>query len=172
MLIGLFVYLHIMKNILTISEAIKLAKKFKKEGKTLVLGGGCFDILHPGHIAYLQAAKKKGDILFILLENDKSISKNKGQNRPIHLQKERAYILSSIKFVDYIVLLPFFTKDAQYDFIVDGILPNIIAVTENDPNLHHKKRQAEKICGIIDVVTNYIPNKSTSILAKKLLNEL
>jgi len=161
-----------MKTILTIKEAIIISNKLRKQGKIVVLGGGCFDILHPGHITYLKRAKEKGDILFILLESDTNIKKHKGKSRPIYMQKERANMLASIKYLDYVVLLPGFTKDAQYDKIVNELSPDVIAITESDPNLKNKKRQAEKSGGIIEVVTKYVPNSSTSTLAKKLGEEI
>lgn len=161
-----------MKTILTLKEAIDVSKELRKQGKSIVLGGGCFDILHPGHIAYLKGAKQKGDILFILLESDATIKRTKGKDRPIHTQPERAVMLASIIYLDYVVLLPEFTTDDQYDKIVTELSPKVIAITENDPKLYQKKRQAESICGIIQTVTNYIPNRSTSKLAKKLGKEL
>jgi len=69
--------LFAMKRILTIIEAIKMSKTLRSEGKQIVLAGGCFDILHPGHIAFIEKAKEKGDILIILLESDEKINERK-----------------------------------------------------------------------------------------------
>lgn len=161
-----------MKNILTIEEAIKTSKLLKSEGKKIVLTGGCFDILHPGHISLLKGAKEAGNVLFVMLESDEKIREIKGQNRPVHNQKERAFMLSSIKHVDYVILLPNFKEDKKYDDFICSLKPDIIATTDNDPNIEHKKRQAELVCGIIAKVTRYIPYKSSSRLVSILESEL
>jgi len=160
-----------MKHILTINDAIKISKKLRNQNKTVVLAGGCFDILHPGHIAFIEKAKEKGDILIILLESDEKIKRTKGENRPIHVQQERAMMVQALRFVDYIVLLPFFTENMQYDNLIITLKPHIIAVTANDPNIIHKKRQAEKSGAEVVEVIGYIPNKSTSKLMEVLTKE-
>ena len=73
--------------------------------KNIVLVGGCFDIVHLGHLIFLEKAKAKGDILIVLLESDENIRKNKGQNRPINNQEDRALFLSKLKMVDKLDIL-------------------------------------------------------------------
>src|SRR5438552_12737795 len=103
-----------MKNIVDIKHAIEISKTLKKESKQIVLAGGCFDILHPGHIQFLQQAKTTGDVLFVLLESDKKITQLKGDQRPLHTQEERAAMLIALRFVDYVILLPYFSENIQY----------------------------------------------------------
>ncbi len=67
-----------MNKIISTEQAIKLSEKIRNEGKTIALAGGCFDILHIGHIEYLANAKKHGDVLFVFLESDENIKKIKG----------------------------------------------------------------------------------------------
>ena len=86
------------KNILTI------ARRLKKKRKKIVLLSGSFDILHRGHINCLSKAKERGDVLILLLNNDRSVRKYKGTSRPIMGEKDRALILSALACVDYIVL--------------------------------------------------------------------
>lgn len=157
-----------MKHILNTKEAIETSKTLRKEGKQIVLAGGCFDILHPGHIAFLEKAKEKGDRLFVLLESDEKIRLLKGINRPVHMQLERAMMLQALRFVDYIILLPVFRENEQYDNLLTELKPHIIATTANDPNIIHKKRQAEKSGARVEEVVEYIPNKSTSEILKAL----
>jgi len=81
-----------------------LRRKCNEDGKKIVLANGCFDILHPGHFNYLREAKKLADILVVAINSDNSVRKIKGENRPIFTDKERAEMLSSIIYVDYVVI--------------------------------------------------------------------
>ena len=161
-----------MKNILDITQAIETSKTLKQEGKQIVLVGGCFDILHPGHIQFLQQAKAAGDTLFIFLESDEKITHLKGETRPLHTQVERAAMLIALRFVDYVILLPYFSENKQYAELLQQIRPGIIATTEGDPKLANKKKQAEQIGARVIEVTKYIPNKSTTRLLKVLTDEI
>lgn len=73
-------------------------------GKKVVLANGCFDLIHVGHIRYLKGAKNKGDLLVVALNSDSSVNKLKGSGRPILNQEQRAEIIASFDFVDYICL--------------------------------------------------------------------
>lgn len=160
-----------MKNILTPKQLDSTLKSLTKLDKKIVLAGGCFDIIHLGHITFLQKAKQKGDILIVLLESDETIKKLKGHNRPINSQKTRAKVLSSLKPVDFVVLLPKITSDGQYDALVKTIKPQIIAVTKGDPNILHKIRQAELTGARVVEVTNKITYHSTTALSKKIFDD-
>src|SRR4030066_2117530 len=103
----------------------------KSEGR-IVLIGGCFDILHIGHVRFLSEAKGMGDYLVVLLESDEKVKELKGKNRPVFIQKERAEVLSALGSVDLIVLLPMMENDSDYLNLVMKIKPDIIAVTEED----------------------------------------
>ncbi|MGB7295436.1 MAG: adenylyltransferase/cytidyltransferase family protein [Candidatus Aminicenantales bacterium] len=76
----------------------------KSKGRVVVLANGCFDLFHAGHIRYLRAAKAKGDVLVVALNSDRSVRKLKGRGRPILEQGERAEILSSFSFVDFVTV--------------------------------------------------------------------
>ena len=119
-----------MTEIINTKKAIIISKKLKREGKKLVLAGGVFDILHIGHVKFLEAAKKKGDILFILLESDESVKKYKGINRPINGQKERAMILSFLRPIDYVIILKEMKTNSDYDKLIINLKPDIIATTK------------------------------------------
>ncbi len=155
-----------MKKILNTKDAINLSEKLQKSKKKIVLVGGCFDILHLGHIKFLESAKKLGNFLFILLENDISVKKLKGKDRPINNQLERAQVLSSLSAVDYVILLPQMKTNNDYDILTTQISPSFIATTQDDPNILHKKRQAKLVKGKIKIVTRRIKSKSTTKLAK------
>ena len=133
-------------------------------GEVVVLVGGCFDVLHPGHIIFLEKAKKAGDRLIVLLESDEKIKKIKGVNRPVHNQKERVLVLEALKFVDKVIQLPYLENEKDYDEIVEKINPDIIATTSADPQIHHKKRTARLVGAKLKYVTKRIGNYSTSKL--------
>lgn len=153
-----------MGKIISLSKIKSLSAKLKKDNQKIVLAGGCFDILHVGHIEFLKNAKKSGHVLFLLLESDESIKKLKGERRPINNQKNRAQILAAIESVDYVIPLekPFKTPD--YNQLVENIKPDIIAITSGDPNLEHKKSQAKSVGGKVKIVLKHMPDHSTTKL--------
>lgn len=151
-----------MNKILKIKDAIKISKKLREQKKNIVLAGGCFDIIHAGHIKFLEKAKRKDEKLFVLLESDEKVNKLKGEGRPINSQKDRAYVLQAIESIDYIVLLPNMKKNGDYDKLISQLKPSTIATVKNDPMIIHKKRQAKMIGGKIRYVISRIKNKSTS----------
>ena len=101
-------------HIKTFQEIEKLAYKFHELGKKVVFTNGCFDILHAGHVKYLEVAKSYGDILIVGVNADSSVRKLKGPTRPINNQDDRAYILASLESVDYVVI---FEEETPYELI-------------------------------------------------------
>jgi len=94
----------IESHIKTFDEIKKTVKRLKKQNKKIVFTNGCFDILHKGHVQYLDKAKSFGDILILGLNSDSSVKALKGENRPINTQDDRAYILAALESVDYVVV--------------------------------------------------------------------
>lgn len=131
-----------------------------------VLVGGCFDVLHFGHIQFLQAAKALGSILTIALEPDEKILLSK-HRRPIHSQIQRAEILSHLRFVDEIILLPVLNDYEEYLTLVLQLKPCYLAVTLGDTQLDNKRKQAEMIGAELKIVTDNISNFSSSHLIKE-----
>ena len=115
-----------MKNkIVTLKELIEVVKQNKGQGKKIVSTSGCFDILHAGHVEYLEAAKNMGDILIVMLNSDKSVHGLKGANRPIVNEVDRALVLSGLQAVDYVCLIDERTpcdmiRQIQPDIVVKG----------------------------------------------------
>jgi len=112
-------------QIVSLKKLKELRKKWKKQGKKLVFTNGCFDLLHLGHIRYLKKAKSLGDFLVVGLNSDRSVKKIKGEKRPILPEKERAEILASLWFVDYVVLFDEETperliRELEPDVLVKG----------------------------------------------------
>ena len=149
-----------MTSILTVESLKDFPRKHAK-GKKVVLVGGCFDVLHPGHVIFLEKAKRAGDLLVVILESDQMVKKLKGEGRPVHTQKDRALILSSVRFVDFIVMLPFLKFENQYDQVVSLIKPDIIATTKGVSSPHHQR--SAKLAGAkLKYVTKLVGNHSSS----------
>lgn len=155
-----------MAKIISVNQIPSLSKNLQKSGKKIVLAGGCFDILHPGHIIFLEKARQAGDILIVILESDEKIKKLKGINRPVHNQKERAKILSALQAVDYVLMLPFMKSEESYDKLVKQIRPDIIALTRGYKDVSHHERAARAVQAKLKYVTKLIGNYSTSKLLK------
>ncbi len=136
-----------------------------KKDKKVVLCGGCFDIFHYGHLVFLQAAKKEGDILCVQLESDEFI-KNRKKRSPVHTQAQRAEIIAALEPVDVVITLPFFESDIEYGKLVADIKPAIIAVTEGDAALEKKKQHAAIYGAEVRVVCPAFHSFSSSNIGK------
>lgn len=136
-----------------------------------ILVGGCFDILHYGHILFLEAARVTGDYLVVALEPDERICLSK-KRLPIHTQEQRARVLKALRCVDEVLCLPLFTKDQEYYNLVTKISPSIIATTAGDPQLYNKEKQANSVGGRVEVVTPLLEGFSSSAILKLLGGEL
>ncbi|MEK7061422.1 MAG: adenylyltransferase/cytidyltransferase family protein [Patescibacteria group bacterium] len=129
----------------------------------VVLVGGCFDILHYGHIYFLKKAKRLGDFLVVALESDENTKRLKGPKRPIHTQKRRAEMLKSLRFVDRVISLP---PNPDYELLTKAVKPDIIACDQED-NLLRNKKVYENL-GAKIVVIPKIKTPSTTQIAKLL----
>src|SRR5574338_935811 len=111
-----------MSNIKSRSEIKSRRNQLKKQNKKVVFTNGCFDLIHSGHVDYLVKAKEMGDILILALNTDSSVKRIKGNNRPILMQDERAFIVSNLKPVDYVT---FFEEDTPAE-IINDLIPDIL----------------------------------------------
>lgn len=111
-----------MKNILSKASMKFIREKLKEENKKVVFTNGVFDIIHSGHVDYLIKAKALGDILIVGLNSDSSVKRIKGEKRPIISQNERAYVLSSLKPVDYVVP---FEEDTPLE-LIKALIPDVL----------------------------------------------
>lgn len=111
-----------MSSSISLSEVKAIRSKLKAEGKKVVFTNGVFDLIHSGHVDYLSKAKNLGDVLVVGLNSDSSVMRIKGEKRPILKQEERAFILSNLKPVDYVV----FFDDETPVKIISEIIPDIL----------------------------------------------
>ena len=109
-------------HIKSFSDINAIVTRCKSNGKRVVFTNGCFDILHVGHVKYLQVAKSFGDILIVGLNSDESVSRLKGPTRPVNIAPDRAYLLAALEAVDFVVP---FTEDTPYD-LIKMIQPDVL----------------------------------------------
>ncbi len=107
----------------TLPELKRIAEEARKAGRTVVFANGCFDLIHVGHIRYLQAAREMGDILILAVNGDSSVQELTGPGRPLMPELERAEILAALQCVDYLVLF----NDQTADRLLREIRPDIHA---------------------------------------------
>jgi D-beta-D-heptose 7-phosphate kinase/D-beta-D-heptose 1-phosphate adenosyltransferase len=110
------------EKIKTKEELRRIVEDLKKKGKRIVFTNGCFDLLHLGHIRYLEKAKSLGDILVVGVNSDRSVRNLKGPKRPILPQEERAEILSGLGCVDYITV---FNEQTPFE-LISSLQPHIL----------------------------------------------
>ena len=109
-------------KITAFAEVAEEVRKWRKEGKSLVFTNGCFDLLHAGHIRYLQAAAAFADIFILGLNSDSSVRKLKGARRPIMLQADRALLLSALEAIDCVVI---FDEETPAR-LIETVLPDVL----------------------------------------------
>lgn len=152
------------KKILTLAALKNVLRK--RKGKKVVFTNGCFDILHYGHVAYLQKARSLGDILVVGVNSDSSVRKLKGKNRPLTPQKDRLQILSALECISYVVL---FSAPTPLE-LIKAVRPDILVKGRDWP--------ISKIAGAQEVLKNggkvctipYVKNRSTTGMIKKILS--
>jgi rfaE bifunctional protein nucleotidyltransferase chain/domain len=151
-------------KILPLSELKKQIDE-TRSGKKIVFTNGCFDILHVGHVTYLQDAKNQGDILIVGLNSDSSVKGLKGPTRPVQNESDRALILASLHSVDYVCL---FSEDTPIK-LIEALLPDVLVKGGDWP--------IEKIVGHEVVQANggevkslpFVEGRSTTGILEKIL---
>ncbi|MDL1874359.1 D-glycero-beta-D-manno-heptose 1-phosphate adenylyltransferase [Cytophagia bacterium CHB2] len=111
-----------MGRLVTLNELLHLRETWRCAGQRLVFTNGCFDILHRGHVEYLQQARTHGDILVVGLNSDEAVARLKGEGRPIVPQEDRAVILAALACVDYVV---YFAQDTP-DELIRALAPEVL----------------------------------------------
>ncbi len=154
------------KAYIELEDFLKIRAQLKQQNRKVVFTNGCFDILHAGHVDYLSKAKKCGNILVVGLNSDISVKKIKGEKRPIINEEERAFILSNIKAVDYVVL---FNEPTPKE-LISKVIPDILVKGE-DWSIENivGKDIVEKNGGEVKTI-KFITSQSTSNIIKKVLD--
>lgn len=154
------------ENLLDQKEMEKKIRNLQKEGKKIVFTNGVFDILHLGHLIYLEEAKELGDILVVGVNSDSSVKVNKGDRRPINSEKNRAFVLLGTKFVDYTVIF----DEKTPEILLDLLKPNIHVKggdyrKEELPETAIVERNGGKV-----KILSFIDNISTTSIINKIVD--
>ena len=150
-------------HIKTFDEIKTLSSKLHNQGKKIVFTNGCFDILHVGHVKYLEVAKSYGDVLILGLNADSSVKKLKGPTRPINTQDDRAYILASLESVDYVVI---FEEETPYE-LIKLIKPHVLV---KGGDYEGKEVVGQDIADELKLV-QFVDGKSTTNTIKRIQND-
>ena len=147
------------EHIKTLIEIEVLSTKLKDKGKKIVFTNGCFDILHAGHVRYLETAKSFGDILMVGVNSDESVRTLKGKTRPINNEQDRALLIASLEAVDYVVI---FNEDTPYE-LIKVIKPDILV---KGGDYEGQKVVGQDLVSELKLV-NFIEGKSTTRIIEK-----
>jgi rfaE bifunctional protein nucleotidyltransferase chain/domain len=150
------------------TEAMQAARKHLKDaGKTLVFTNGCFDILHAGHVDYLAFARRQGDALIVGLNSDASVRRNKGDDRPINTEDDRAYVLAALECIDFVVLF----DDDEPAPLIEQLLPDVLVKGEDWAHYVSGRETVEANGGKV-VLAKMVEGKSTTDTIARISNLL
>jgi rfaE bifunctional protein nucleotidyltransferase chain/domain len=153
--------------VLPLNEMIVRFAKQKRNGKRVVFTNGCFDLLHPGHIHSLEAARNLGDFLIVGINSDESVRTLKGEGRPLIPEQERAEILASLECVDGVVIFDELTPQKT----IAGLLPDILVKGSDWPGNQIVGREEVEAAGGKVVLIDNVAGYSTTDIVKKIRNE-
>jgi D-beta-D-heptose 7-phosphate kinase/D-beta-D-heptose 1-phosphate adenosyltransferase len=153
------------EKIKTKEELRRIVEDLKKKGKRIVFTNGCFDLLHLGHIRYLEKAKSLGDILVVGVNSDRSVQSLKGPERPILPEEERAEILSGLECVDYITLFDELTPLE----LISSLQPHILVKGGDWAKETTVGREVVERSGGEVVILPFVEGSSTSNLIETIL---
>lgn len=153
------------EKIKTKEDLHRIVEDLKKKGKRIVFTNGCFDLLHLGHIRYLEKAKFLGDILVVGVNSDRSVQSLKGPERPILPEEERAEILSGLECVDYITLFDELTPLE----LISSLQPHILVKGGNWAKETTVGREVVERSGGEVVILPFVEGSSTSNLIETIL---
>lgn len=154
------------QKVKTLKELIKIVENLKSQNKKIVTTNGVFDILHYGHVKYLEEAKKLGDVLIVGVNTNKSVKENKGDNRPINDEKSRLSVLAALESVDYVFLF----NEKEPSSWINKIKPKF-HVKAGDYKLNQiiEKDAVEQNGGKV-IISKVEKNYSTTNLINKILD--
>jgi rfaE bifunctional protein nucleotidyltransferase chain/domain len=154
-----------MGQILDRDFLVKERQRLRQKGRRVVFTNGCFDLLHPGHIRYLNQARLLGDVLIVALNSDLSVRKLKGESRPILKEEERAEVMAALACVDYVTI---FSEETPRELIAE-LLPDIL-VKGGDWSLDTivGREEVEAAGGLVQSLS-FIEGVSTTEIIERIL---
>ena len=137
----------------------------RKRGQAIAFTNGCFDLIHAGHVSYLQKAKGNGRLLIVGLNSDRSVERIKGANRPIQNQQNRAAVLAALECVDYVTI---FSEDTPYK-LIDALRPDVLIKGADWKGKEVVGREVVEANGGKVEFIKYIEGQSTSQIMDKII---
>lgn len=151
-------------HILNLDEVILQFGQDRRDGRRVVFTNGCFDLLHPGHIASLEQARSLGDVLIVGINSDASVRQLKGPGRPLLPQEERAEILAALECVDAVVIFDKLTPRE----VIARLLPDVLVKGGDWPGDQIVGREEVEAAGGRVVSVPVVPGYSTSALLQRI----
>jgi rfaE bifunctional protein nucleotidyltransferase chain/domain len=153
-----------MGKVVSREELIQIAAREKSAGRRVVFTNGCFDLLHPGHVRCLAEARALGDVLVVAINSDRSVRGNKGPERPLVPQQDRAEVLAALSSVDYVAIF----DEPTPGELISRVLPNVL-VKGSDwaPDQVVGREEVEAAGGRV-ISIPLVPGFSTSNLLEKI----
>jgi rfaE bifunctional protein nucleotidyltransferase chain/domain len=150
--------------VFTLDELIVRFGRSKRNGKRVVFTNGCFDLLHPGHIHSLEAARAMGDSLIVGINSDESVRILKGSERPVMREAERAEILASLECVDGVVIF----DELSPQKVIAALLPDVLVKGSDWPGNQIVGREEVEAAGGKVVLIDNVPGYSTTAILEKI----
>ncbi len=153
-------------RIISAAEAARVRDRLEEEGCRLVFTNGCFDILHAGHVRYLQAARALGDALLVGLNGDASVRALKGPGRPLNGEADRAEVLAALGCVDYVVVFP----EVRAERLLSEVRPQVYAKGGDytPETLDAGERRVLEETGSEICILPLVPGRSTTAVVQKM----
>jgi rfaE bifunctional protein nucleotidyltransferase chain/domain len=151
-------------KILSLEDLLRERGTLRAEGKSLVFTNGVFDLLHVGHVRYLQQARALGDALVVAINSDRSVRKLKGDSRPVFVEQERAEILAALRAVTYVTIF----DDISPRSLIADVLPDVLAKGgDYEVNEIHGREEVEAAGGRV-VSLPFIEGASTTAVIERM----
>ena len=150
-----------MGEVLSLQDALRRRASVRVRGMKFVFTNGCFDLIHPGHVALLREARKQGDYLLVAINSDRSVRGLKGEGRPVQNEADRAEVLAAMRDVDGVVV---FDEETPVK-VIEAIKPDVLVKGgDYTPDNVVGREVVEKAGGRVHIVP-LVPGKSSSALA-------
>ena len=146
------------------SSLVEERRKWREEGRRVVLTNGCFDLLHPGHLTLLEAARAHGDVLVVAINSDRSVRRIKGEGRPLVSEEERAETLLALEAVDRVVV---YDEPTPLE-VVKALVPDVLVKGADWAEDAIVGREQVEASGGRVVRVEMVPGKSTSAMLERI----
>ncbi len=153
-------------KIITLPELARRSAEIRQSGKRLVLTNGCFDLLHVGHVRYLEQARELGDFLAVALNGDQSVRALKGSGRPLNPEADRAEVLAALEAVSFVTIFPGMRATQAIETTRPAIY--VKGGDYTPESLDSEERAALQNVGAKTVILPLVPGKSTSQLIQRM----